>query len=229
MMKMEKNIEFFKRFTKYGMGSWAVGWNPVAQRLVHRAMMKHVDFGGSSVLDLGGGDGELLFNCVLDGQTPRKYTCIDLMPELCSVGCERFSKLESVDIKFIPGEMLSAIRAFKDGCYDFVVAAGALDIVETNSVEHWQFMRNVITEMYRVASRAIVLAVQSAGAKEKKDCEFYSDPAWFIREMIERFGFNVVLDHSFAPHYMVVVVYKREYPWRELNATQYNAPEKRGG
>jgi len=155
---------------------------------------------------------------VLDGQTPRKYTCIDLMPELCSVGCERFSKLESVDIKFIPGEMLSAIRAFKDGCYDFVVAAGALDIVETNSVEHWQFMRNVITEMYRVASRAIVLAVQSAGAKEKKDCEFYSDPAWFIREMIERFGFNVVLDHSFAPHYMVVVVYKREYPWRELNA-----------
>ena len=40
-MEMKKNMEFFKRFAKYGMGAWAVGWNPVAQRLVHRAMMKH--------------------------------------------------------------------------------------------------------------------------------------------------------------------------------------------
>lgn len=228
-MEMKKNTEFFKRFAKYGMGAWAVGWNPVAQRLVHRAMMKHVDFGGSTVLDLGGGDGELLFNCVVEGQSPKTYVSVDLIPELCEAGNERFEKLQTVVTQFITGEMLTVVSTLEDNAYDYVVSAGTLDIMETNSVEHWQFMKDVITQMYRVASKAIVLAIQSAGAKEKKMCEFYSDPSWFIREMIERFGFSVVLDHSFAPHYMVVVVYKREYSWRELHATMYNPPEKRGG
>ena len=153
---------------------------------------------------------------------------VDLIPELCEAGTERFEKLQTVETQFITGEMLTVVSTPKT-MRTITSSAGTLDIMETNSVEHWQFMKDVITQMHRVASKAIVLAIQSAGAKEKKMCEFYSDPSWFIREMIERFGFSVVLDHSFAPHYMVVVVYKREYSWRELHAPQYNPPEKRGG
>ena len=44
--------------------------------------------------------------------------------------------MESVDIKFIPVKCCQ-LHGVKDGRYD--CGSRALDIVETNSAEHWQF------------------------------------------------------------------------------------------
>lgn len=90
---MERNKEFYSRFIKYGIGAWTSAWNPITQRLAHESMMKHLDFGGSSVLDLGCGNGEFLFNLVLAGQTPRRFVGIELLEEVVKICLRRFKKL----------------------------------------------------------------------------------------------------------------------------------------
>lgn len=221
---MSKNSEYYEECIKYSMTGWDVGWNPVTQALVHRSILKQLPVQECDILDIGCGVGELLYGMLLSGQKPNSYTGVDIVQKSLDIAERRFSELP-ISKEFVVAEQREFLLSAKSNSYDYAFAIGSLDIIEEQP--HELYLLTILKELYRVVRKGVCIGVQSWSATKHVDGEAYQVPADLIAKLMFYFGPRIILDHSYAQHYMTVFIVKEEFPWKIMGGEHHSLPEKR--
>lgn len=130
----------------------ALGWrSPDSQRLRFDALCRIGDLGGSKVLDLGCGYGDL--KPFLDQRfTDVAYLGIDHMPEFIDEARRRHGHLPRTG--FVQADMLNAVFPK----VDYIVASGAMSYRSSNAL----YPYNLIRQMWEAAERGIAFNLLDA-------------------------------------------------------------------
>jgi SAM-dependent methyltransferase len=184
----------------YGVDVRAMNWaSRESQQLRFSVLAQVGQLRGTRVLDVGCGMGDL-FGWLKEAGVDVEYTGIDITPKMIETARERFPK-ENFEVK-----SLHDIQSEKTECYDYGIASG---IFYYRQIEPFEFMKEMVTHLFRICNTAIAFNSLSAWATEKEGGEFYADPLetlTFCRTLTPW----IVLRHDYHARDFTIYLYKRE-------------------
>lgn len=188
---------------------------PEVQRIRFEAVQRHLQIGPTdSVLDVGCGTGDFYsFLCSQDGVG--SYRGIDLSHRLLKIAKERFSSAENVE--WTQGDGLTwKNRPYSlNGAFTFVVVTAVFNRRDCSLGELDSLFQSALESAYRMCMVACVVSAHSIYKTLPTSNEAVIDPCWMFQQG-KRLTERVVLDHSYAPHDSLIVLWKTKSPFREL-------------
>lgn len=111
-----------------------------------------------SLLDVGCGFADLYGYLLEAGYREVHYTGLDIMPEFTAHAAARYP-----EATFITGDFLQ--RGPQGGHYDVVLSSGALNLVNEQYPDHYDFVFAMLEQMYQTATQAVAFNLLSAEGK----------------------------------------------------------------
>lgn len=174
--------------------------SPQAAGKRYAAILRHVPFHGASILDVGCGAADLLAAAVAAGTHPSHYCGIDIVPAFIDTARSRWP-----DARFILGNALESLAEATPT--DWVIANGLFGHAQPDGL--WPQRFTEMTEaMWRVAKTGIAYTLISTHSPRRNPQAHYVDPAWALSDAASRFSSCHILDHTYLPNDMLIVVRK---------------------
>lgn len=148
-----------------------------------------------SLLDVGCGFADLYGFLLEAGYRNIAYTGLDIMPEFTAQAAARYP--EAV---FITGDFLELGSG--GGDYDFVLSSGALNLVNEQYPDHYEFVFAMVERMYQSASRGLAFNLLSARGKHhftRDERFFYCQPERVLA-YCQRKAPAAELDHGYLSY-----------------------------
>jgi SAM-dependent methyltransferase len=183
-----RTVDYFTRLNAaHGIHHRALDWaSAESQRARFERLAAIADLRGTSVLDVGCGQGDFL-SWLREQRVACRYQGVDLTPAMIDACRRRFP-----DAEFAVG---SATRLpFGEGeRFDFVVAGG---IFYRRTIEPDRFMRQAIEHCFAHCRRGLAFNTLSTWGDRPDPGEFRADPA-VVLEFCRSLTRRVVLDHGY--------------------------------
>lgn len=189
--------------------SWkALGFSQrVSQTIRYETAMKHVDFKGKSILDVGCGLGD--FATYLGRRTQiKKYVGCDLNERFIKVASRR---IYGKKYDFVHGSAETINEEF-DICVALAVLCDRQ--IAGSTAENMERIREVIFEMFKMAREAVVVDLVSPQAKSFFETDIVVPMQDAVR-MAYSLTPRVLFDHSYSPRSYTMVLWKGKFPLEE--------------
>ena len=197
----ERNIRYYSDLIEtYGIDTRSLDWGSRESQAIRFSVLARVGkLDGASVLDVGCGMGDF-YGWLKQERIEVNYTGIDITPGMIEIAQQRFP-----DACFKVVNLLKADDTLIKQ-YDYIVASG---IFCHRLNEPFDFLKEMVKEMFHRCNKAVAFNSLSGWAPEKESGEFHADPletvAW-CRTLTPR----VVLRHDYHPHDFTIYIYKKQ-------------------
>ncbi|WP_201244059.1 class I SAM-dependent methyltransferase [Halochromatium salexigens] len=148
-----------------------------------------------SLLDVGCGFADLYGFLLEAGYRNIDYTGIDIMPEFTDHAAARYP-----EATFVTGDFLRL--GPQAGTYDFVLSSGALNLVNEQYPDHYDFVFAMVEQMYQTAAQGVAFNLLSAEGKRHfaHDERFFYCQAERVLEHCRRKAPATELDHGYLSY-----------------------------
>lgn len=194
----ERNVRIYsERVAMHGYDVRALGWGSRESQAKRFAVLSEVGkLGGSSVLDVGCGLGDL-YAWMRRKRLRVRYTGVDITPGMVDKACARFPKAQ-----FRVCDVLD--RGQPVAAHDYVLSSG---IFTHRGASGLEFLEAMVCRMFDLSEQALAFNCLSGWAEKKESGEFHADPLQVI-SLCRNLTPRVVLRHDYHPRDFTVYLYK---------------------
>lgn len=186
---------------KLGNDSATVFWgSPQAAEKRYAAILHHVPFREASIIDVGCGAADLLDAAIAAGAHPSHYSGIDIVPAFIDTARSRWP-----NERFILGNALESLTEATPA--DWVIANGLFGHAQPDGLWPQRF-KEMTAAMWRAAKMGIAYTLISTHSPRRNPQAYYVEPQWAVADAAERFSSRYLLDHTYLPNDMLIVVFK---------------------
>lgn len=160
--------EYYKDKIKESHPDYLVhGWeSPQAVEERFSVLFQNVDLQGKCMLDVGCGVGTL-FGEIRKRKISCEYLGIDLLPQMVALARQR-----QPQGSFLVTDLLEE-QPFDEDCFDVVYASGIFNIY---TGENEAFLVDMVEQMAKIASEAVVFNLLHQNSQDKEETYFYTNP-----------------------------------------------------
>jgi trans-aconitate methyltransferase len=199
-MRPEYQQYFSERFKEHGADVHTLWGSELSQRERFAVLCEVGDLGGSSVLDVGCGFGDLLGFVNSRGIQLAEYLGVDCVEDILAVARQRYrqGRFENKDVAALP-----------DGAsFDYVFGSGIFFL----EGEQWHaHIIGTIRQMYARARVAVAVNFLSRFSTNRDAHSHYVDPGELLTALMDEITPIAELRHSYRSNDLTVFLYRE---WR---------------
>jgi len=186
---------YTKLYEKYGYSASALGWPRGKQDIRFQAISQIGELKNKKILDVGCGFGHL-FSYLKAQKIHMKYTGVDINEEFIKIAKKMNpkSRFEVRDIEKNP---------FTNN-FDWVFAIGT-----TNESGSYQYIRNLLSEMFKISREGVAMDFLSSYVDFKKRGNFHVSPEKVFK-IAKKLSKRVVIRHDYLPFEFCIYIYKND-------------------
>lgn len=215
-----RNTRYFdQRLENHGVDK-AMSWKAGVQDIRFTAFVRNTGWMHDlTLLDVGCGTGDLLQYLIDQGSRPKKYVGLDPWEKAIAAATARHGTKHQISfgnlsIQQLLEATLDARRSFNLKM-EVVACLGVFSHKATSMTETQSLIMNAIEACYLSCTICCAVTITSPYKTEARQDEAILEPefAWRIgRRLTER----VLIDHSYAPHEYMMVLFKEKSPFRKI-------------
>ena len=192
----QSNLKHYsKLYKKFGLSPASIGWTKGKQNIRFNAITEIGWLNNSSILDVGCGFGDLL--SFLNKRKLRvKYTGVDINQKFIEIARKKYQKsiFEVRDIEEKPFTKK----------FDWVFAIGT-----TNHSGSYKYIQRLLSEMFRVSKKGVVIDFLSSYVDFTKPRNFHASPEKIFK-ITKKLSKRVIIRHDYLPFEFCVYIYKND-------------------
>jgi SAM-dependent methyltransferase len=190
------------RLREFGATPAGVDWRDEAsQRTRFEQLLKAIEDGGESVLDLGCGYGALL-GFLREQRFPGTYHGLDVVPEMIAAAKARHS--DDARASF-------AVGSLPGRAADYVLASGIFNVRRRRGDPEWQdYVEATLAEMDRAARHGFAFncLTSYSDPERMRDDLYYGDPCHYFDLCKRCYSRDVALLHDYGLWEFTIIVRK---------------------
>ena len=189
-------------YENFGYNPASIGWPKGKQNIRFHAISQIGNLNNSKILDVGCGFGDLA-TFLKFRKIKMKYTGVDIN--------EKFIKIaETVNPDCVFEVRDIEKRKFKQK-FDWIFAIGT-----TNQSGSYQYIENLLNEMFRISKKGISMDFLSSYVDFKRHGNFHASPERIFK-IAKKLSKRVVIRHDYLPFEFCVYIYKNNKIKKDLS------------